>query len=269
MNETEIKMTEVYDRLNIAISSRGVLGSKLGEIVEPRFTCYSCMRPQTHCVCNLITPFVAHCNILILQHPHERKKYYSTAKLVTKAITNSRLLRGLEFLPGEIESTLSGQRSYLLFPSATAADCKAVYLDSESTVIVIDGTWSEAGKILNRNPFLRSLPCLTFRQELKSNYRIRKQPKDNYLSTIESIAHLLRLNAERPESTNNRSNLNYLLYDRLFEGFDQMVLKQLQYFPRMGGNFKKRQGIPRPDASRHSVLRQGVLREGAILENDM
>jgi DTW domain-containing protein YfiP len=174
-----------------------------------------------------VEPFTAHTNILLLQHPHERKKYYSTSKIVTRAITNLRLLRGLEFEPGQIERAVAGHRPYLLFPSRTASDCAAVELDRSSTVIVVDGTWDEAGKIVFRNPQLKDLPCLTFSAPLRSNYRIRKQPRQHYLSTLESIAHLLRINAAA-------KGIPTANYDRLLEGFDRMVEQQLQYFPRMG-----------------------------------
>jgi len=178
-------------------------------------------------VCALVEPFTAHNNILLLQHPHERKKYYSTSKIVTRAITNLRLLRGVEFEAGQIERALAGQRPYLLFPSRTATDCTAVQLDASSTVIVVDGTWEDAGKIVFRNPQLKDFPCLTFSAPLRSNYRIRKQPRPHYLSTLESIAYLLRINAAAKGNPT-------IHYDRLLEGFDRMVEQQLQYFPRMG-----------------------------------
>jgi DTW domain-containing protein YfiP len=204
---------------------------------EPRPTCYTCFRPETHCVCGLVAPFRAHTNLLLLQHPHERKKYYSTSKIVSQAIVNLKLVRGLEFAPGEIHSHLQGQTPYLLFPSRSAIDCTEVVLDDNSAVIVVDGTWDEAGKILFRNPELRNFPCLTFKAPLRSNYRIRKQPKENYLSTLESIAHLLKLNATAHGLTAATEN-----YDRLLEGFDRMVTQQLQYFPRMGENRARGRG---------------------------
>lgn len=190
--------------------------------------CYSCMRPESHCVCGFITPFKAHCNILILQHPHERKKYYSTAKLVLQGITNSRLLRGVVFQPGELEQACADQNPYVLYPSATSHDCEAVELDEKSTVIVLDGTWSEAGKILRRNPLLSKLPTLSFRRDLRSEYKIRKQPKDFCLSTIECIGHLLKLN----QSAKGKGG-STIEYDLLFTAFARMVDQQLNYFPRM------------------------------------
>ena len=195
---------------------------------DGRPTCFLCMRPETHCVCKLVSPFMAHCNILILQHPHERKKYYGTAKLALRALTNAKLLRGIQFEEGEIERATAGRDAYVLYPSKDAVDCETVSLSHNSTVIVIDGTWPEAGKIIHRNPYLKKIPALTFKRDIRSQYRIRKQPKDYCLSTIECIGHLLKLNAQATHSTSHVEE-----YDRLFEGFDRMIEQQLMHFPRM------------------------------------
>ena len=144
---------------------------------EGRPTCYACFRPKSHCQCDSIIPFEAHCNLLILQHPHERRKYYGTAKIAAKAIRNSKLLRGIQFAPGEIERAISPKKPYLLYPGKDASDCESILLDQDDIVIVIDGTWDEAGKILYRNPMLKTLPRISFKNPYRSNYKIRKQPK--------------------------------------------------------------------------------------------
>ena len=191
-----------------------------------RPTCYECFRPSNQCVCHLVKPFRAHFNTLILQHPHERKKYYSTAKLLTRAVENARILRGIEFDPNLLEIPLAGQKSYLLYPTSKAMDCADVCLDESCTVIVVDGTWNEAGKIVFRNQFLKSLPTLTFKHSLQSQYRIRKQPKAGCLSTLESVGHLLKLNAA---VSGNEDLIGS--YDSLFEGFERMIDQQLQFWP--------------------------------------
>jgi DTW domain-containing protein YfiP len=160
----------------------------------------------------------------MLQHPHERWKYYNTAKLATRGIQNSRVLRGVEFAPGVLEAELSGKDAYLLYPRKGASRCEDVVLSSKSTVVVLDGTWAEAGKILHVNPYLKTLPCITFEQPLRSTYRIRKQPRENYLSTIESISYLLKLNALAHGLTEQAK-----LYDRLLIGFALMIEQQLLY----------------------------------------
>ncbi len=195
-----------------------------------RPTCYRCLRAMSQCLCHLAPPFQAHCNILILQHTNELKKYNGTARMVTSAITNSRLMRGIAFSQDKVKKHLANQKSYLLFPGATASDCSDVVLDENSTVIVVDGTWSEAGKVLKFNPFLKELPYLTFSQPLKSNFLTRRQPKDHYLSTIESVGHLLKINAIAHGLDRYCEK-----YEKLFVMFDEMVEKQLSFFPRRQG----------------------------------
>lgn len=191
------------------------------ETFVPRTICYECFRPQGHCVCNLVEPFDAHCKILILQHFHERKKYYGTAKIVAKGIRNCTVLRGIVFSPEQLNLD---SNTYLLYPGKTAQDASTVRLEQNHTVIVIDGTWDEASKIVFNNPILKTLPCLTFTEPIRSTYRIRKQPKPHFLSTIESIAHLLRINA----SATGRDSSAYV---RLLDGFNEMVEKQLSFVP--------------------------------------
>ncbi len=194
--------------------------------IEARATCYNCFRPVGHCLCASLKPFDAHTNLLILQHPNERKKYYSTAKLVVGSIRNSKLIRGIDFPEEQLQKILSQGNHYLLYPGTDSQDCESLDLNENHTVIALDGTWSEAGKILNRNPILKSLPKVSFNRNLKSEYRIRKQPKDRYLSTLESIGYLLKLNAVARGFGNYSEK-----YNRLFQAFTSMVEKQLVYLP--------------------------------------
>ncbi len=196
-------------------------------VTEMRPTCLECLRPEEHCLCALVPRFRAQCNVLILQHPNERKKYHGTARMVTAAIENARIRRGLYFREGEIERMLANQNSYIMFPGGDSIDCENIELSSSDTVLVIDGTWSEAGKVLTRNSALGSLPRITFRRQLESKFRIRKQPKAHYLSTIECVAHLLRFNAMANGLT---QQVEYC--DRLLGGFERMVERQFGYFPR-------------------------------------
>ena len=138
------------------------------------------------------------------------------------------LLNGVEFDQSKIINAISNSNPYILYPDITATSCEEIYLNQDSTVIVLDGTWIEARKILKRNPILSNIPKLTFNSTIKSNYLIRKQPKENYLSTIESVGHLLKLNAK---SSGQCSKIS--LYDTLFDTFNQLNQRQVAYFPRM------------------------------------
>ncbi len=191
---------------------------------SPRPTCFSCLRPHSHCVCNLVDPFEAHCNLVLLQHPNEWRKYYSTAKLVTQSVVNSRLLRGVIFPEHELTEVVQRPDTFLLYPRPDALDCSEVRLTKNSTVVVIDGTWHEAGKILFRNPMLKTLPCISFSNPIESSYRIRKQPRQGYLSTVESISYLLKFNADAFGLSADSSR-----YDGLLSAFTRMVEQQLKH----------------------------------------
>lgn len=149
-------------------------------------------------------------------------------RLLSAGLTNLEVLRGLTFSNEEIAGAIKGREAFLLFPGPEAQDASEAPLSKKSLIIAIDGTWSEAGKILRRNEILQTLPRVSFRNSLTSNYRIRKQPKEHYLSTLESVGHLLKQNAMGAGLVDAAKG-----YDALFEGFDRMVLKQLSYFPRM------------------------------------
>jgi DTW domain-containing protein YfiP len=170
----------------------------------------------------MIEPFRAHTNILLLQHPNEFRKYYSTAKLVRASITNCRLMRGVMFDDVELQHALASYKPFLLYPGHDAHDCEALPLTSNNIVIVIDGTWDEAQKIVYRNPLLHSIPRVSFQRPLTSSYRIRRPPKSTYLSTVESIGHLLTLNAVCSGCPQMIPN-----YQGLFHVFNEMIERQL------------------------------------------
>ncbi len=202
-------------------------GQRTHTITEARETCYACYRPHPHCVCGYLEPFEAHANLLLLQHPNEWRKYYSTAKLVRNSISNSQLWRGVTFQPENLQSVIDSHETFLLYPGKDAVDCEEVALSPRSRVIVIDGTWDEAQKIVYRNPILHSVQRISFGKPINSTYRIRRPPKGGYLSTVESIAHLLILNA-----TVSGCAHKIPTYQGLFEVFNEMVNRQLKHMGR-------------------------------------
>ncbi len=59
------------------------------------------------------------------------------------------------------------------------------------TLVVIDGTWSQAKTLVRDNPRLRALPRYTFQPAAPSEYRIRREPNATYVSTIEALVFVL------------------------------------------------------------------------------
>lgn len=154
------------------------------------------MRPQTHCLCSLIPHLSSRTRVLILQHPAEAGHALNTARLAALGLANAELRVGERFtaLPAE----LVGRDLWLLFPGEQAQDVErlaAVDVDAsaERVLIVPDGTWRKARRILHCNPWLAALPRLTLADGLVSCYRLRKAPGPGALSTLEAIVHCLNL----------------------------------------------------------------------------
>jgi len=53
-------------------------------------------------------------------------------------------------------------------------------------------TWKKAFKMYMLSENLQSVPKVSFKTITKSKYILRKEPKENYLSTIEAISFALK-----------------------------------------------------------------------------
>jgi DTW domain-containing protein YfiP len=61
------------------------------------------------------------------------------------------------------------------------------------TLLVIDGTWSQARKLIKLNPLLSALPRIGFVPSRPSQYRIRSEPAEHCVSTVEAVVEALSL----------------------------------------------------------------------------
>jgi DTW domain-containing protein YfiP len=152
-----------------------------------RASCASCLRPLAAgaCFCDRLTVLPTRTRVLLLQHPRERRVAIGTARLAHLALPQSELHVGVDF------SHLPLDDSYVLFPSPQATPVAALPRDRPLTLVVLDGTWSQARKLLKLNPALARLPRVAFAPRAPSGYLIRRQPADFCLSTIEALAEVL------------------------------------------------------------------------------
>lgn len=161
-------------------------------MARPR--CERCQRPQGHCLCGLIAPVQSRTRVLILQHPDEAKHALNTARLAHLGLPNSEL-RCAEVFP-DLAHELSDPKwhSCVLFPGPNAqpiAEFAALRADKPLRLVVPDGTWRKARKLLYLNPALAALPQVTLAQPGVSRYRLRKAPMAGALSTLEAIVYAL------------------------------------------------------------------------------
>ena len=193
--------------------------------MQHREMCLNCRKARKTCYCHKLEPFYS-VPLVILIHPKEARKRINTGRMAHLSLTNSYLLEGTDFCHSPILKKLRKayqDRTYVLFPGPDAIPPSRIKYsplnpENEPLFIIIDGTWSQAKKMLKANPWLDKLPQISLRPAQGSTYTIRKQPRAECLSTIESIHQLLA------ELDPNLPGLGGLL-----PTFHEMVSLQLAY----------------------------------------
>ncbi len=159
-----------------------------------RAVCMRCMRPESVCYCRFVTAIETVTRIVFLQHPRERNMPIGTAHMASLCLPNSELHVGVDWQGSSmLARALSdpARPAALLYPGPDAIDVVRSPPSGPITLVVVDGTWWQTKKLVRANPVLRTLPRYAFTPPAPSEYRIRKEPRDDYVSTIEALVHVL------------------------------------------------------------------------------
>jgi DTW domain-containing protein YfiP len=152
--------------------------------------CLRCRRAASVCYCAYVTPIASRTRVVFLQHPKERRVAIGTARLAHLALPNSELHIGLAFADHPVSARLATDAA-LLFPGDGAVDPTALPVGSPRSLIVLDGTWSQARKLLTFTPALATLPRIALAPTRPSRYTIRREPAAHCLSTVEAVVETL------------------------------------------------------------------------------
>lgn len=162
--------------------------------MEPRPTCPRCQRPESVCYCAWLPTLPTRTHIVLVQHPREEGMPIGTARMASLCLPNSELHVGLRVADQpRLQAALStpGRQAVLLYPGEGAEDLLTHPPEEAITLVVVDGTWAQARKLVRTNPELAALPRYAFRPPAASEYRIRREPAFECVSTIESLALVL------------------------------------------------------------------------------
>jgi len=181
-----------------------------------RARCERCLRPNTHCLCGLIPSLDSRTRVLILQHPSEVNHALNTARLAALGLNNAQLRVGEVFEDLADLLSVPGYQARLLFPGEEASALVAQPQASLPMLLIVpDGTWRKARKLLHLNPLLAALPRVTLENVPASRYRLRKVPGAEALSTLEAITHALH--TLEP----------HMSFDALLKPFDALIEGQI------------------------------------------
>lgn len=188
--------------------------------------CPKCQKPESLCVCAelaQIGELATRVHVLILQHPQEPDKDLGSARIASLALSNSTLKVGLswpnlkkalgadrEVMPSKwavlyLGSGIKGaqpavkpqgegkaerkDRLVLVNKKGEALPESDKLLGELEGIVVLDGTWSQAKALWWRNAWLLKLRRAILVPARRSLYKeLRKEPRGECLSTIESIA---------------------------------------------------------------------------------
>src|SRR5882724_6737087 len=208
-----------------------------GAVAEAIPECPRCLKPLPLCICDSITPIDSKVALLILQHPQEQDRALGTARLTALHFGNAVLKIGLSW--PSLSKALGRQVAdpsrwaILYLGSAKVSDLdteneivainrkgeiephqRAVLGDIEG-IVLLDGTWSQAKALWWRNAWMLKCQRVILGPKHPSRYgKLRKEPRTDGLSTIESAAMLLSALERRPD-----------IADTLNASFERMLAK--------------------------------------------
>src|SRR5690606_31931463 len=126
--------------------------------------------------------------VTVLQHPQESRHPLNTGRLVCLGLQSARFLCGEMFA----EATWQEPGTWLLFPGEQAVSIDEVPAgDRPAHIIVPDGTWRMARRLLRLNPALAALPRLVVPAGAPSRYRVRNTREAGAVATIEAVVRTL------------------------------------------------------------------------------
>ena len=171
--------------------------------------CAKCLKLHALCICPEIRALETDLHVLILQHPQEPDEDLGSARLAHLSLKNSTLKTGLSWanlskalgreaqpakwtvlhLGSGIKGAPTTSNLQFVSKQGTPVDPPKGGLEG---IVVLDGTWSQSKALWWRNPWLLKLKRSILIPQEKSLYReLRKEPRQECLSTIESIAETL------------------------------------------------------------------------------
>ena len=186
----------------------------------PAARCLRCLRPQELCYCEHLPTVETRTKLAVIQHPHERTHPFNTARLVKLCVPNAAVHVPTPGFTGTLEARVDvADDAAVLFPHPDATDLAELpRAQWPSTLVVLDGTWGHAKRLYRENAWLQDLRHVKLTPSAPSNYRIRREPNPEYISTIEAIVEALRI----IEPGNDRVGL-------LLSAFDRMIDQQIAH----------------------------------------
>ena len=162
--------------------------------------CPRCSLPPRWCICDALPPVETRLGVHVLIHRGEDRKPSSTGRLVARVVTGAechvyqredRFFRATGLPADAVEP---GRDLWILHPGGDPLPAAAVMDAARATprVLLLDGTWRQAGEMLRSVERLGRCVRLPDADAEPSRYWLRDQPAPARLSTAEALIGVLR-----------------------------------------------------------------------------
>jgi tRNA-uridine aminocarboxypropyltransferase len=156
-------------------------------------SCPTCYMNRAFCICDAIPTLALRTRVCLVIHVNEVKRSSNTGRLALRALINSEMR-----VRGETRETLDlsyllnpSYRTFLFYPSEDAVELKSELIGADPRpvqLIVPDGSWRQAGKMLYRHPELNGVPRVKL-GAATPRYYMRAQHRPEGMATLQAIAH--------------------------------------------------------------------------------
>jgi len=183
-------------------------------------------------------------------HPRERLHPFGTARIARLLLPAARIEVPYAGWSDDLRCELPvPDGTAVLYPHPGALDLAALpAAERPPALVVLDGTWAHARRLYADNPWLQRLRHVRLHPDEPSNYRIRKEPQRDFVSTIEAIVMALRI--LEPDHGG---------LDAPLQLFDRMIDRQLAHLHAVPRHGRKRRPRQRPSRRLPPVLGSGDL----------
>jgi len=154
--------------------------------------CPACRLPEALCACADLPRLAVRTRVVLIAHRREAITSSNTGRLA------ARMLEGAELRvqPRTREATpaapLPEGRRLVLFPRGDARVLGPEDAAGERVVLLVpDGTWSQARRMIHRAPDLARAELVTVPPAGASRYLLRTHAREGALCTLEAIAYAL------------------------------------------------------------------------------
>jgi DTW domain-containing protein YfiP len=164
----------------------------------------------SHCLCGLRPNVSTQAGMCLLMADIEPLKPSNTGWLIADVVADTFAFGWARTSVDPALLTLLADpqwQPYVVFPGEFVAPERVVttllpaaaldgHPPNRPLFVLLDATWSEAGKMFRKSPYLNHLPVLSLHPEQLSTYRLRRSSRDDHFCTSEVGALCLALAGE-------------------------------------------------------------------------